>query len=289
LNTLEMSSRRVKVVLHIIVLSVALYSVAVREKAVLDSSPFERMIINSVASLQQGITGVSGVILTLMEDYVGNINASKRNRHLSNKVHDLEQEIFYLDELKRENQRLKRLLKFGEEIKHQKVLARVVSWDATSEFKTLRINKGLKDGVSLQSPVVTAEGLVGYIYRLTEHFADVLTILDGNNRVDSMIQRTRTHGIIEGFQKGRCLMKYVERTATVILNDLVITAGMGNIYPKGIRVGKISRIEQENYGILQKIEITPAVNFNRLEEVAVLVSNTKKNKGLEWRVLDKKQ
>ncbi|MBT3235962.1 MAG: rod shape-determining protein MreC [Bdellovibrionales bacterium] len=289
MNTLEMSSRRAKIVLHVIVLSMALYSTAVRDGAVQESSPFERMIINSVASIQQGISGVSGIIFQLVEDYVANINASQRNRRLTTTVQELQREIFYLDELKRENQRLKGLLKFGAEIKPQKVLARVVSWDSSSEFKALRINKGLKDGIKLQSPVVTAEGVVGYIYRLTEHFADVLTVLDGNNRVDGMIKRTRTHGIIEGFQRGRCQMKYVARTAPVILNDIVITAGLGNIYPKGIPIGTISRIEQENYGILQQVEITPAVNFNRLEEVAVLVTTSKQNKSLEWRVLDQKQ
>ncbi len=289
MNALEISGRRLKVALHVVVLSAALFSAAVRDRRVHDSSPFERIMIDSVASIQQGISGVSGVVFNLIEDYLANINASSRNRFLTNKVQELEQELFYLNELKRENHRLKKLLKFGDDLGHQKVLARVVAWDANSEFKTLRINKGLDDGVHLQAPVVTAEGLVGYVFRLTDNFADVLTILDGNNRVDGMVQRTRTHGIIEGFQRGRCIMKYVARTAPVILRDMVLTAGMGNIYPKGILVGHISRIEQENFGILQRIEITPAVNFNRLEEVAVLVSTSDQALDLEWSALDHKQ
>src|SRR5690606_20693024 len=124
----------------------------------------------------------------------------------------LQSELLATMEITKENQRLKELLKFGQIQDHQEILAQIVAWDASSDFRVIRINKGSKDGVRLQAPVVTAAGVVGYIYRLTDHFADVLTILDPNNRVDGLVARIRAHGIIEGYSNRRTIMKYVTRT-----------------------------------------------------------------------------
>jgi len=184
--------------------------------------------------------------------------------------------------------KLRELVKYGEELNRKKIIARVVSWDSADDYKVVRINRGLKDGVKLQSVVMSAEGLVGYVYRLTDHYADVITILDANNRVDGVVERLRSHGIVEGYSRGRCIMKYVNRTEPIILNDIVLTAGLGNVYPKGLKIGYISRIERESYGITQHVEVTPIVNFSKLEEVIVLVQEEEEHKQLEWKALEEK-
>ncbi|MEK6625079.1 MAG: rod shape-determining protein MreC, partial [Bdellovibrionota bacterium] len=198
----------------------------------------------------------------------------------------LHQKLFAMTELELENKRLKALLAFGEEMQIGRVLAQIVAWDANSDFKVMRVNKGINDGVKLQATVVTAGGLVGYVYRLSQHYADILTILDSNNRVDGILQRTRSHGIVEGVSKDKCMMKYVARTEPVILNDIILTSGLGNIFPKGIKVGVVSRIERESYGITQAIEVNPAVNFSQLEEVIILVGPENKMRYFEWEALD---
>ena len=96
----------------------------------------------------------------------------------------------------------------------------------------------------------------------------------------------RAHGIVEGYNSEKSIMKYVSRAEPIILGDVVITSGLGNIYPKGIRVGKVSRIERESYGITQNVEITPAVDFGRLEEVVILVAEGDEQKKREWEALD---
>jgi rod shape-determining protein MreC len=82
-------------------------------------------------------------------------------------------------------------------------------------------------------------------------------------------------------------MKYVNQADPLILNDVVFTSGLGNIYPKGLKIGAISKIKRENYETMQYVEIAPAVNFSRLEEVIVLVSTSKDTKTKEWNVLNK--
>ncbi len=205
---------------------------------------------------------------------------------IKRKLSALEGKIFSLDEIEKENIRLKKLLRFGENTFTQKILAQVVAWDSNSDLKVLRINKGSKDGLRLQAPVVTHNGLVGYIYRLTGHFADVLTILDPNNRVDGILKNSRSHGIIEGYSGAFCIMKYVSSSNDVELGEVVVSSGLGNIYPKGLKIGTVTEIERQSYGITQYLEIKPTVDFNTLEEVIVLNAKDDHLKKIEWEALE---
>lgn len=283
---MEDKERRQKAVLNIIVLLIAFVCIAKRSRTLDETSAFENLLIDNVAPIQTSVTSIRTEITDFFDHYVTNIRASKKNVELTRRVSELESQIANFKEVSRENKRLKDLLQFGAGVDYKKILAQVVAWDASSDFRVIRINKGLADGVRLQSPVITSDGLVGYIYRLTDHFADILTVLDSNNRVDGLVQRIRAHGIVEGFNNEKSIMKYVSRAEPIILGDLVITSGLGNIYPKGIRVGKVSRIERESYGITQNVEITPAVDFGRLEEVVILVAEGDEQKKKEWEALD---
>jgi len=286
LKVLDSEQNRLKLVLNILVVVLSLYGVAKREMIYDETSQFENLLMDFFGPMQRSVTFLKRKTGSLLDYYVLNINASKENGQLRNRVDELQNKIFQLDEISKENKRLKGLLDFNTDVKGKKVLAQIVAWDASSDYKAIRINKGQADGIKLQSPVVTTKGLVGYIFRLTDNFADVLTILDANNRVDGIVSRIRSHGIIEGFSGNKCLMKYIGRTEAVILNDMVVTSGLGNIYPKGVLIGNVSRIERENYGITQYIEVTPSVEFSKLEEVIVLVSAEASKIKKEWEALD---
>jgi len=283
----ESGSQRLKIFVNIIVLAAAFYGVSRRSFVLRESSTFERAMIDFlVAPLQQGVSLMHGKFSSLIDHYIFNVGASRENDELKKRVSELQEQVFSQGEVERENERLKNLLAFGGPSDTKRILAQIVSYDGSSDFRVLRINKGSSDGIKLQSTVVTADGVVGYIYRLTKHFADILTIIDTNNRVDVLIQRTRSHGIVEGHRESRCMMKYVSQTDPIILGDEVITSGLGNVYPKGLRVGTVSRIERESYGITQEIEVTPAVDFTTLEEVVVLSSDSDGMRRLEWQALD---
>ncbi len=235
-------------------------------------------MIEVLAPLQRGTLSLKESVAYTVDHYITIVNTSKENEELKKEVNLLQGEIFSLKEVRQENERLKQLLEFGKAIVRKKVLAQIVSWDSSNEFKVLRINKGEIHGLKLMSPVITTTGLVGYIYRLGANYSDILTILDQNNRVDSLVVRTRTHGIVEGDSGFTCHMKYVNRTEKLELEDIVITAGLGEIYPKGIKVGTISHIDKENFGITQKVEVRPSVDFHKLEEVVVLVDDGREKK-----------
>jgi len=284
----DSEERRTKIVINSIILAISLYGMSQREYVFKRTSLAEKVLIDLMAPVQSIVTDVQEGMSSYVEHYVTNLNASKENKNLKLKISDLQNEVFSYQEAVKESERLRALIDYGNMLERKKIVARVVSWDSADDYKVVRINKGFKHGIKLQSVVTSAEGLVGYVYRLTENFADVITILDANNRVDGVVERLRSHGVVEGYNRGRCIMKYVNRTEPIILNDIVLTAGLGNVYPKGLKIGYISRIERESYGITQHVEITPLVNFDKLEEVLVLVHEQEEHKQLEWRALDEK-
>ncbi len=275
MKNLNFDSSRWKLLNNTLIGIIALYGIATQNYKVENTSFFQKVMMEMLTPLQQGTTSLRDQVSQTFQHYINIVNTSKENEQLIKKVQELENKIFTLKEVERENERLKQLLEFGKEIPRKKVLAQVISWDSSNEFKVLRINKGENDGLKLMSPVITMTGLVGYVYRVSPNYSDILTILDQNNRVDSIVVRTRTHGIVEGRSNFVCHLKYVNRTENLKIGDEVITAGLGEIYPKGIKVGKISKIDKKNYGITQKVEIEPSVDFHELEEVVVLIEGEK--------------
>lgn len=264
---------RTKIINYLLVFSLTVYGIS-RKNFKEDTVPyFQVVMVEAIGPIQSGTVSVKQAISGFVDNYIAIVNTNKENTNLKKKIDDLENTIFNLQELKLENQRLKDLLSYGQEIEREKVLAQVVGYDTSTEFSMIRINKGEKDGITLKSAVVTSQGLVGYVYRIANNYSDIITILDQNNRVDSIVERTRTHGISQGFSNFSCTMKYVNRNEPVVKGDLVISAGLGEIYPKGIKVGTIVKVEKETHGITQHIEIEPSVNFNKLEEVIVLIKS----------------
>jgi rod shape-determining protein MreC len=250
---------------------VALWGLSRHQYTVGSVSLFESFLIEAFAPIQRGTLSVKERISYMVDHYILIVNTSKINEELERKVLNLENKIFEISEVQKENERLKQLLDFGKNIPRKKVLAQIVSLDSSNEFNVLRINKGANHGLKELSPVITMTGLVGYVYRLTPNYADILTILDQNNRVDAIVSGSRSHGIVEGTSNFKTRLKHVNRTEKVEVGDEVITAGLGTIYPKGIKIGKISQIDKENFGITQDLVVDPSVDFNKLEEVVVLL------------------
>ncbi|MFP5458183.1 MAG: rod shape-determining protein MreC [Bacteriovoracia bacterium] len=252
-------------------LVLAVYGLSQKRFDLEEMTLFQRLVVEVVAPVQKGLTQSRLELDNLVNNYVRIVNTSKENEFLRQKIERLESDLFQMEEIRRENFRLKQMLNYSEDIGQEKILAQVIGWDSANQFKVLRLNRGSNDGIKLMSPVITHLGLVGYIYRIGANYADVLTILDPNNRVDALSERTRTHGIVEGVFNYRCALKYVSRTEPIEVGDKLMTAGVGGIYPKGIKVGMITDIDRETSGMTLGVEITPSVDFRKLEEVIVIL------------------
>jgi len=101
-------------------------------------------------------------------------------------------------------------------------------------------------------------------------YAKVLLLIDPNSAIDALVQRTRARGIVKGGGAGYCVFDYVLRKHEINVGDTVVSSGLDGVFPKGLRVGRVSEIVRLNAGIFQKVSVTPYVNFEVLEEVFII-------------------
>ncbi|HHU69113.1 MAG TPA: rod shape-determining protein MreC [Thermoanaerobacterales bacterium] len=200
----------------------------------------------------------------------------EENKFLKNKVSSLENSAVMIKELQLENQRLKEMLNFKEQSFYYGMEgAKVVGRNPSNWFETILIDKGKQNGIDINMAVVTNKGLVGRVIETGSRWSKVLLIIDQKSSVSAMIQRTRDNGIIKGQiepeNKGYCQMVYLPIDSNVLPGDLVISSGLGGIFPKGLIIGEVERIEQQENELLKIATIKPAVDFQRLEEVFIIV------------------
>lgn len=230
----------------------------------------DRVIIAITTPIQSAVQWSLDVIVNAYQNYIYLRNTRHLNVALLEENRKLISTISGLKEIEHENARLRNLLDFREQQKLQSVTARVIAKDVSSEFRALRINRGENAGIKKDMPVVTNEGIVGRVLRTSPSTADVITILDPLSAVDGIVARSRVRGVVEGFSDESCQLKFVQRTDDIQVGDELVSSGLGGVFPKGIPVGTVSKVRKKNYGISQEIEVRPAVEFYRLEEVLVI-------------------
>ncbi|MFH1459102.1 MAG: rod shape-determining protein MreC [Candidatus Omnitrophota bacterium] len=177
------------------------------------------------------------------------------------------------NELKLENERLRKLLELKQNFEFAFQPAQVIGKEPTNWLDSLIINKGTNHNIFINQPIMDASGLIGKIIEVGNDWAKVLLISDLNSRVVVLVQRTREEGMLEGIGRGMCRLKYLPLDADVKLNDIVISAGVGGVYPKGLLVGRVESIRLQRGGIYKSCIIKPAVKLSQVEEVLCLKSD----------------
>lgn len=231
---------------------------------------YDRVILFVTAPIQTAISWTLEKGVDAFQSYVYLWNTKKTNLDLFEQNRSLLRTISGLKEAQAENTRLRNLLNFKEKLALESVVARVIAKDVSTEFRALRINRGESAGIKKGMAVVTQEGVVGRVLRTTSNTADVVTILDLMSAVDSMIERSRARGVVEGMTEEVCQLKFVLRTDDIQEGDILISSGLGGVYPKGVPVGTVSKVDKKKFGITQDVEVRPAVDFTKLEEVMVV-------------------
>lgn len=229
------------------------------------------MVVFTTAPIQSLITFTIDQTARFLQNYVFLVHVRRdfvevveENRKLLNTIHSLR-------EIEAENKRLHALLQFQNTIEDQKVTAQVIAKDVSTEFRSIRINKGSSLGIQRGMAVVTHEGVVGKVLRTTAGYSDVITLLDNLSAIDAIVQRSRAKGMLEGATDFSCILKYVLRTDDVEVGDMAITSGLDGIYPKGLLLGTVIKVNKKSYGMTQEVELRPSVDFSKLEEVLVIL------------------
>lgn len=230
----------------------------------------DRAILKIMAPIQEGISLALDSIIDGFQNYVFLKGTRQENILLIEENRKLAAEISSLREAEQENKRLKSLLAFQEKLALKKVVARVIARDISTDFRSIRINRGENAGIKRDMAVVTHEGIVGRILRVDQNIADVVTLLDLQSAVDVIVERSRARGVVEGLTEDTAQLKFALRTDDIQPDDLLISSGLGGIFPKGIPVGKVIQVKKKKFGISQEVEVRPTVDFSRLEEVIVI-------------------
>jgi rod shape-determining protein MreC len=228
--------------------------------------PPQRMVASA-------IRGVKGVFA----GYAGLRGARDENRRLHEKVRTLETQLQATHEQIGEASRLREILELRPILPFPTFTAQVIAREGVPWFRNLTIDKGQKDGVVLNAPVLGVGGVLGRVVAVGPSAAKVQLLLDRDCGVGVRIERTRTTAVVAGqvafsdSGTSELLMKYVPVLADVVVGDVVVTSGLDQIYPKGLVVGRVRSVGKGS-GLFKEVAVRPSANFERIEEVMVATS-----------------
>ena len=244
------------------------YSVSLRQQE--ETNFIENVVLRLTGPVQAGFDNMIRGVADTWGHYLYLVDTAEENHALIEENRTLRAVLTQSDEVRLENQRLRLLLDFKETQEIETLPARVIAEDASSWFRTVMIDKGQEHGVREGMPVVVAEGVVGRVVRSSPRFSRVLLVTDASSAVASLLQHNRARGVCRG-QGEQLVFDFVLRQEEVKVGDRVVTSGMGGVFPKGLVIGNVGRVERQEFGLFQAIEVVPAVDFSHLEEVLVML------------------
>lgn len=277
------SNRRLVITVVILVVCFGLMggSIAMRNRR--STPPLIQQFGNDIAGFADGIVAYPvNAVQGVADSVSGLMNAYTENRELKQKVSELAQVKVCDQTLAKENKQLKAELKLKNSLTdYSTVSAAVMSRTPSSWQQQLVINKGQTSGIKKNMPVLSGGGLIGRVAEVNKTNSKVELLSDtseSSNRFSIVINGTdgkSVNGIITGYnaRTNELIMGQVTSTAKIKKGAKVVTNGMGGITPKGLYVGKVSRIGKDDYGLAKKVYIKPATNFNEINIVTVAELN----------------
>jgi rod shape-determining protein MreC len=185
-------------------------------------------------------------------------------------------------EIYQENMRLREQLSFSQTLRYKRIPAQISGRDPDNLFSAIVVNKGTFSGVTNNMAVVAwqngTQALVGKVIHTGVLESLVMPVFDNNSLVSCRLSVSRYEGIVEG--QGNAdnplLMRFVPKRARDEINigDIVISSGMGGIFPSGINIGRISRVFAPEYETTLELEVVPMIDFSRLEYVFLIEQDT---------------
>ncbi|MDR2542756.1 MAG: rod shape-determining protein MreC [Treponema sp.] len=185
-------------------------------------------------------------------------------------------------EIYQENMRLREQLDFAQTFRYRRIPAQISGRDSDNLFSAIIINKGSLSGVSNNMTVVAwqngIQALVGKVIQTSLFESLVMPVFDINSLVSARFKDSRFEGIIEGQGNSEVplFMRFVPRRAREEINigDIVVTSGMGGIFPPEINIGRVSSVNVLDYGTTLEVFIIPMIDFLRLEYVFIIEQET---------------
>ncbi len=262
----------------LLLLSVALLTAYFRESDSGVAHSVQSGVLTVVAPLQSGTATVTKPFRDGW-NWVGDLfSAKSENASLKKEVQQLRTGLAEELTTQNENDQLRALLDFKDRVFPKgvtMVTARVIARETSAWYSMATINVGSNDGVRVYDAVVNGQGLVGRVIKVTANASQVMLVTDQESAVNAMIEpgsaKGNTQGMATGSVTGDVTLDYVDKSEKVKVGQDVVTSGRnGSIFVKGILIGTVESVGSQDVELYQSIAIKPAVDFRKLDIVAVV-------------------
>lgn len=241
--------------------------------------PVGSAVMAAVSPLQSVAAGAGRSVRGLWLDYVALLDVRTESRGLQEELRKLQDRVARVAELESENERLRALLELGDRRKDLRLrAARVVSRTTSPYFRVLRVvldsgDKPVEPGM----PVIAPGGVVGQVRATAGGRAEVLLVTDPRSAIDVVLEQSRARGVAVGTgepDRYAAKLEYLERSASAVVGERVLTTGDDDRYPRGLVVGEVVEVDQGDPGPFLPARIRPLVDLSALDEAFVVLGQT---------------
>ena len=240
-------------------------------------TPLDQAVLRIAAPLEYVSSALARGVSSLIGEYVYLVNVKADSNRLSYENARLRARNSELERTEAENRRLRRLLGMRDTVPDETVSAVVIGKDTTEYFRVAHLVVDTPNPrVRVDMPVISLNGTVGTVERVAGEKVAVELAVDSGFGVDVIVERTGARGFVRGTgDRSRYLVRveYVQRTDEVEVGDLLVTSGVGCRFPKGVPVARVTKVEPRDFGIYQSVVAEPTVDFSRLEEVLIILTD----------------
>lgn len=233
-----------------------------------------------VTPVQTFAAKASNSIANFFRGVFNTTDADLENSRLKSELALYDQMQVELFEAQQENERLRSLLNYSQLVgDYEYATARVIGKSTGIWFDIFTINAGRNQGIDVNMPVICSDGLVGRVTEVGATWSKVISVIDSSVTVSVMVERTRDNCMLRGVLDAASSSNYLELyylpidRIDLVPGDVIITSGLGETYPKGIKIGVVEEVmlgtDREGVNAI----VTPSVDFKHLEEVSVIISD----------------
>ncbi len=235
------------------------------------ASAVPNSIFEVAAPLQKALASPVEWLGETWANYFALVDLRERNELLESRVAELEEENLQFREALVAGGHLDAIARMREGFEVPLLPAQVVGQDVSSWFHAILLDRGRGADVLSGMPVVSDRGLVGVVTATSFTAARAMLLLDRRSAADAIVQRSRARGIVRGTGTGEIEFVFMVRGDDVVPGDVVITSGVGGVYPKGVRIGEVTEVSTDRAELLHKAKVVPSVDFGHLEQVFVML------------------
>lgn len=232
---------------------------------------WQAMLLEVAAPLQKLVAAPVDAIASVWGNYVDLIDVREENDQLRERVAELEEETLQYREALVASGHLQRIAEMRREFEVPMLPGQVVGLDVTPSFRSVLVDRGQEQGVVPGNPVITEQGVVGLVTATADNASKTMLVLDRQSAIDGIVQRSRARGVVRGRGSEELAFEFVVRGGDVRVGDVVITSGLGGVFPKGLRLGEVIAVPDPGGNLVQTATLRPAVDFGRLEQIFVML------------------